>query len=553
MLLSLKLFGPFHLSCDGRDVEIRSRRSQAILAMLALSPSSAIARDRLAATLWPERAEEQARASLRQELSSLRSALGKDTGVLSADSSIVRIDRSLLDHDFGSPNDGQFLEGLDLKSEPFDDWRREAEASLEQSRDAEKTQQAREADGQDIFRNPSILVMAFVPAGHDEEDTAFATGLVIDLRTSLSMWRQFPVIGPEAIGWQSERDGNLREIAETVNAAYAISGAIRRSGQRIRVTASMSETSTDHLIWTETFDGEMSDVFEMQEAIGRAVVARIFPEIARTESARITRKNPSDIASWQLMAQFDEIERVGGAGYGTPESNRAQAALLGDALKREPDYAKAWARLGRYWFRSALQGWLEDRDAGFASALEYTQKAISLDPLDWEGHSYRALTLIFSEHSFGPGRFHAQEAVQLNPSAPLARHALGCALEWLGEIDEAIRQKEILFALNPNYPARAAVLGELSTCLLFKGDFEKAVETARHLRDIAPEYSRGLQRVASVLGHAGAKEEAADALQRVRQLQSDFGEDYVRGTYPYAKPEHLETLIKGLRLAGMRD
>ncbi|MEW9918835.1 hypothetical protein AB2B41_04440 [Marimonas sp. MJW-29] len=478
--------------------------------------------------------------------------LGKDTEIVTADSSTVRVNRTKLNSGFGAPGDGEFLEGLDLKSEPFDDWRREAGASLERSCDSESDAKSVETSGHEIFRNPSILVMAFVSAGQNEEDNAFATGLVIDLRTSLSMWRQFPVIGPEAIGWHTERDGNLREIAETVNAAYAISGAIRRSGERIRVTASMSETATGYLVWTETFDGQMSDVFEMQENMGRAVVARIFPEIAKSEAARITRQNPSDVASWQLMAKVDEIERVGGEGYGTPESNRAQLVLLEDAVTRQPDYARAWARLGRYWFRSALQGWLEDRSDGFEKALEFTQKAVTLDPLDWEGHSYRALTLIFGNHSFGPGRFHAQEAVRLNPSAPLARHALGCALEWLGEIDEAIRQKEVLFALNPNYPARAAVLGELSTCLLFQGKMELAAETARNLRDLAPDYSRGLQRVASVLGHVGAKEEAADALERVMRLQPDFGENYVRETYPYSDTEHLETLIRGLRLAGMQ-
>lgn len=553
MSVRLQLFGPFRVALDGRELELRSKRSRAILAMLALAPTAAVARDRLAATLWPDRSEEQARASLRQELSKLRTALGKNTGIVTADSSSVRVNLAMLNCDFGNSRDGEFLEGLDLKSEPFDDWRREARANLERLCDTGLASKSVETNEQDIFRNPSILVMAFVSAGQNEEDSAFATGLVIDLRTSLSMWRQFPVIGPEAIGWQTERDSNLREIAVSVDAAYAISGAIRRSGDRIRVTASLSETATGYLIWTETFDGQMSDVFAMQEDIGRAVVARIFPEIAKSEAARITRQNPSDMTSWQLMAQVDEIERVGGEGYGTPESNRAQLLLLEDAVARQPDYARAWARLGRYWFRSSLQGWLEDRSDGFEKALEFTQKAVTLDPMDWEGHSYRALTLIFGDHSFGPGRFHAQEAVRLNPSAPLARHAFGCALEWLGEVDEAIRQKKVLFALNPNYPARAAVLGELATCLLFQGNMEKAAETARHLRDLAPDYSRGLQRVASVLGHFGAKEEAADVLQQVMRLQSDFGADYVRDTYPYAKTEHLETLLQGLRLAGMQE
>ena len=237
----------------------------------------------------------------------------------------------------------------------------------------------------------------------------------------------------------------------------------------------------------------MSDVFAMQEAIGHKVVARIYPEIGRAEAARIVRQKPCDMATWQLMAQFDEIERTGGEGYGTPESNHSQLILLEEAIARDPAYARAWARLGRYWFRSAIQGWLSDREEGLEKALEFTQKSVSLDPHDWEGHSYRALTLIFGSQSFVPGKYHAEEAVRLNPSAPLARHALGCALEWIGSIDEAIRQKEILFNLNPRYPARAAVMGEMSTCLLFQGRFEEAADTARQLLDLAPDYLRGRQ------------------------------------------------------------
>ncbi len=410
---------------------------------------------------------------------------------------------------------------------------------------------APEGAAQLFFDRPSLLVMGFIPASHDEEDLSFATGLAVDLRTSLAMWRWFPVIGPEAIGWRNERDGNLREIAQDVRAAYVISGMIRRSGQKIRVTASLSETASGHIVWSENFDGELSDVFQMQEDIGRAVVARIFPEIGKAEAARIKGQRPSDMAAWQLMARVDEIERTGGAGYGTPESNHVQRELLEKAVEREPSYARAWARLGRYWYRSAMQGWLTDRESGFEKALECAQRAITEDPLDWEGHSYRALSLIFGAHAFGPGRFHAEEGVRLNPSAPLARHAIGCALEWLGDIDEAIHQKEILFALNPNYPASAAVLGELATCQMLKGDLESAAVTARRLHDIAPDYSRGLQRVVSVLASSGAETEAGEVLSRVMELQPDFGEAYVRATYPYLNPEHLEVFLEGLFRAGM--
>jgi len=550
MWLSLSLFGPFQASLDGHDLKIGSRRSQAILAMLALAPKSVVARDRLAATLWPDRGEEQARASLRQELSSLRRLLGTRADIITADATCVRIKDDAVDNDLGAPENGEFLEGLDLRSEPFDDWRRAESARLSDTKADSDQPTVNDTSANDIFENPSVLVMGFVPASPEHRDVSFATGLVIDLKTSLSLWRWFPVIAPEAIGWNTDRDGDLRETAKSVGATYAISGAIRRSGERIRVTASLTEVERGHLIWTETFDGEMSDVFEMQEAIGQAVVARVTPEIGRAESARIIRQRPNNMAAWQLVAQTDELERTGGEGYGSPESNKAQVPLLEEAIRLEPSYARAWARLGRYYFRSALQGWIDDRDAGFEKALEYCERAVKADPTEWEGQALLAMTMIFGTHAFGPGKFHALEAVRLNPSAPYARHGCGCVLEWNGEAEEALVHLRAIFDLNPNYPNRAAALGDMTTCELFAGHIEEAVKSARQLRNIAPDYCRGLQRVVVTLGHAGETEEAAEVLAKVLSLLPDFDETYVRETYPYAQPKHVELILDGLRRAG---
>ena len=135
---------------------------------------------------------------------------------------------------------------------------------------------------------------------------------------------------------------------------------------------------------------------------------------------------------------------------------------------------------------------------------------------------------------------------------PLARHACGCALEWIGEPEQALRHLRVIFDLNPNPPNRAAVLGDITTCELFVGNYEAAEEAARQIMNIAPDYARGLQRVAMTLGHTGDIDTAASVVARVGELMDDFDEAYVRKTYPYARPEHTETLIEGLRLAGWK-
>jgi TolB-like protein/Tfp pilus assembly protein PilF len=542
MRLTLSLYGPFRAWLNDTELVVSSRRGRAILAMLALSGTGAVARDRLAATLWPDRSEEQARASLRQELSSLRRALGNGAGIVTADATSVRIDAATC------PRQGPTgRRGVPGGTRPQVRTLRRLAPRTGRPGCPEAGIPGRTPD---VFANPSVLVLGFNPASDGADDIAFATGLVIDLRTSLSSWRMVPVIGPEAIGWKTDRDGDMLEMARSVGASYVIGGAIRRAGDRIRVSASLTDSDTGHLIWADTFDGKMADIFEMQEAISRAVVARVTPEIGRAEAARIQRRRPSSMTAWQLLAQTDELERTGGEGYGTPESNRAQVPLLEEAIRIEPEYARAWARLGRYHFRAAMQGWVPDRKGSIAKAVEYCEKAVSLDPEDAEGQGYLALTQIFGRYAYGPARIHGQQAVRTNPSSPMARHAFGCALEWMGEVEEALHHLRIIFRLNPNYFNRAAVLGDITICELFSGETEAAVASARQLRDLAPDYCRGLQRVVVVLAHGGHLDEAAEALARVSALLDDFDSDYVRETYPYVKPEHFDMFVEGLRRAG---
>ena len=517
--------------------------------MVALAPSHCVARDRLAATLWPDRSEVQAKASLRQELSGLRRALGDAADVLEANATLVRLEADGTTTDLSQRGRAEFLEGMDIRSEPFDDWRRAEEARLDGAEDDAPTA---ESAPPDIFENPAVLLLGFSAASDADEDISFATGLVADLRTSLGLWRWFPVVGPEAVGWVTDRVADPRALAEGVGAAYFIGGMVRRAGEAIRVTVSLTEVSGGRLVWSDTFDGDMSDVFGMQEAISQGIVSRVVPEIARAEGQRVVRKPPQNLRAWELVAQTEELERTGGEGYGTIESNVAQVPLLEEAVRLEPEYSRAWSRLGRYYFRCAMQGWTDDLAASIEKSLELCEKGAQLDPTEWEGQAYLALTLIFGKQDFGPARFHAMESVRLNPSATLARHACGCALEWIGEPEQALRRLRVIFDLNPNPPNRAAVLGDITTCELFVGNYEAAEEAARQIMNIAPDYARGLQRVAMTLGHTGDIDTAASVVARVGELMDDFDEAYVRKTYPYARPEHTETLIEGLRLAGWK-
>lgn len=544
--ITLHLSGSFGVSdAQGRNVDGLSRRGQAMLAYLSQQRGMQAERSRLADLLWSDRSEEQSRASLRQELSSLRKLL--PAGVIDANRQSVWLDGSRIALDQSSQ--GTFLEGFDLASEGFEDWLRDVRMTGQPVR----TTEAPDEVHPDIFTRPAVLLFAFEALSADENDALIAASLIDDLKVTLSYWRWFPVIGPEAIGWKTAKDGDMRSIAAQVNARYAITGTLRCLGNRIRISVSLTETETGRLRWSEQFDGTLDDIFEFQEEVSRAIVAQLEPQLSRAETVRIERSHPASIGPWQLVAQAEEIDRKGGEGYGTPDSNLEQLRLMESALALDPSFAPAHARIGRIYFRAGLLDWYEDRLSCFHKALASTNRALEIDPESWEAHAYNGLTNIFGLQNYSKGLHHASESVRLNPSAALARHALGCGLEWLGRPQEALEHLNLIFRLNPNHPNRAAALGDITTCELFLGNRDRAIEAAKRLFDIAPGYARGLQRCVTTFGYFDQPELAARSLELLRDVQPGFDEAYMRETYPYVRPEHVEMVLEGMRKAGAFD
>ncbi len=616
--IRLSFLGPFRAERDGTAVALPARRGRAMLAALALAPGGEISRERLAALFWPDRAEPQARASLRQELSALRRALdGCDALGSSAEAVALRPGRGLetdLWAFLGAQADaagalalwrGPLLDGVELGSEPYEAWRAaerrrleafdplneaavaarmqaaaaggrvpealalyaahaerlsadlaaEPGAALSELRGrlaaatAAQAAPAAPAPAASIFKRPSVLLAGFEALSASEDDRLLALGLADELRLTLAYWRWFPVIGPEAVGWHAGQ-GGLPALAREVGAAYAVTGTVRRAGPRVRVTACLLSAASGETVWSRNVDGTLEDIFAFQEVASRSIVAQLEPELAHAEAERIARARPNDLSVWQLLVQAKECERRGGEGYGTREANDEQMRLSREALALQPDFARAWSCLAHCHWRETIMGWAESREAAIEASLAASKRAIALDPADWEARAYRAIALLFGRRDFAQAELNGAEAVRLNPSAAQARHGLGCVLENLGRFEKSLEHLHAVFRLNPNHPNTAAVLGDIVTCNMFLGRHREATEAAERLIAVAPGYSRGLQRCVAALAIAGEAALAEKARRRLAEVQPDFSEAYVRETYPFAEPAHLEAMVEGLKKAG---
>lgn len=401
-----------------------------------------------------------------------------------------------------------------------------------------------------LFSNPALLVMEFENLSGDPEKRYFARGIADDISMALAYWRWFPVIGPNAITVEAGKLLDCRDAANQVEAQYVLTGSVRHSGSDARISVQLTEVSTGRTLWSERFDRKMDDVFTVQDEISENVVARVEPHLQAAEVERLGYKRADKFTAWDYLLQATQADLDGGPGYGTQEANVKVRELLQKVFDAGSPPAAAYAMLARSHWKDAIMGWSGDRENSLRQALDVSGEGIRTDPNDWACRGIHGLAYLFGYHKADVAIEHAREAVRLNPSAPLARHCFGCALEFNGHPEEALEHLNSVFRLDPNFVGKAAVTADITMCHLVLEQFPEAAQWAARCRALAPEYVRGLHRVVAALALADRLDEASDALSDLLRLQPDLSVEYIEHTYPFVDPSYRQVLIKGLRRAG---
>ena len=166
-----------------------------------------------------------------------------------------------------------------------------------------------------LFERPAVAVLPFENISGDPEQEYFADGLTEDIITALSLWRSFPVIARNSTFAFKGQSPDIREIGEKLGARYVIEGSVRKGGDRVRVTAQLINSQTGHHIWSEQYDRDLVDVFELQDEIARRIAGIVVPELERAETKRQADKQPVNLEAWDyclrgrsLLAAFDPDE-----------------------------------------------------------------------------------------------------------------------------------------------------------------------------------------------------------------------------------------------------
>jgi TolB-like protein len=170
---------------------------------------------------------------------------------------------------------------------------------------------------------PAIAVLPFDNMSGDREQEYFSDGISEDIITALSKLRWFFVIARNSSFTYKGKAVHMRQVAAELGVRYVVEGSVRRSGDRVRITAQLNDTATGSHIWAEHYDRELTDVFAVQDEITDAIVTAIEPQIYAAENFRSRRKPPNSVDAWDLvMRALSHHWRVT-----RPDSLAAQALL----------------------------------------------------------------------------------------------------------------------------------------------------------------------------------------------------------------------------------
>ena len=295
-MFRLSLFGRFSLTdASGADVPVTSKKGKALLAYLAQTPGKPRSREEILALLWSDRAEAQGRASLRQVLAGLRRKVGEE---------LLRIDRDslVLDADIFelTPANGQeFLSGFHLTDPAFEEWLRDTRLRLE------NTEAAQASSASSAREKPTIAVLPFENLSSDPDQVFFSDGVTQDIMTELSRFDDLIILSPKATFQFRDSDMSSMDVGEKLAATYLAEGSVRQAGNRVRISAQLTDAGSGSQLWAERYDRDVIDVFEIQEEVARQIAATIPGRSAAHSFNRVTARSHLDLTAYQYVLRSD--------------------------------------------------------------------------------------------------------------------------------------------------------------------------------------------------------------------------------------------------------
>jgi TolB-like protein/Tfp pilus assembly protein PilF len=361
--------------------------------------------------------------------------------------------------------------------------------------------------------HPTIAVLPFTNLSGDPGQEFFSDGMTEEINAALAGIRELKVVARTSAFQFKGQNRNIRAVGKDLGATHVIEGSVRRAGDRLRITARLVQSESGLELWSESYDRRLTDIFEIQEEIARAIATAMQAPLGLRRGENLVPRRDVDVATYQDYLRAKALVR-------DRQASKVQAAIamLEQMVATKPDYAQAWALLALAhavepqvpaWFSGVLDEAQPIAEDALPKAEAAARRAIELDDILADGHL--ALARVYTlQGDLLRGEAALVKALALDPTRPDALHLYANLLAAVGRLEESLVMARQLLDQEPYVPIYSA---NAATILWLNGQDDAAIAV---LEASPPGPSVGIA-LSWIHAAAGRYDDAADALSKSPQ------------------------------------
>jgi TolB-like protein/tetratricopeptide (TPR) repeat protein len=395
---------------------------------------------------------------------------------------------------------------------------------------------------------PSIAVLPFANMTGDAEQEYFADGIVEDIITALSHMSWLFVIARNSSFFYKGRAVDVKQVGRDLGVRYVLEGSVRKSSGRVRITGQLIDACSGVHLWADRFDGNLDDVFDLQDQVTTSVVCAITPKLEKAEIERVKRKPTEDLDAYDYYLRG--IERFH---QRTRTANKEALQLFYRSVDCDPEFAAAYAMAA--WCYSVRQAnrWVDDREAEIAETARLARKGLYLAPDDAIVLSRAGHALVDVVHDFEAGHHFIDRAIALNPNLASVWYASGWLRVFIGDPETAVNHLAKFERISPFDPAIPRMHSAAAFAHVFCGRYELGIAHAEMALRENPDLHMGLRVAAMSYALAGQLDSARKTMARLREVDPTLRMSNLQEVTPLQRRQDITKYAEGLRKAGLPE
>jgi TolB-like protein/class 3 adenylate cyclase/Tfp pilus assembly protein PilF len=392
---------------------------------------------------------------------------------------------------------------------------------------------------------PSIAVLPFDNMSGDPEQEYFVDGVVEDILTTLSKVPQLFVIARNSSFKYKGKNPDVRDVGRELGVRYVVEGSVRRAGNRVRVTAQLVDCTDGQHLWAERYDGELEDVFDLQDRLTREIVTALEVKLTFGEEVSVWRKRSGSPLVYEKHTKAVDLY----VNF-SKQTHRQAKQEVEEALQINPTYVPSMVILGYILADYGRFGWAPDRDVAFDEALAIAERALALDP-DY-GEVYSIISYVRSfQRRHDDAVAAAEQAVALGTNSANTYHMSGMAHIYAGNFETGRDYEGQASRLSPM--AQEIFLIDWARAQFHLGEYDKARAISERVLKVMSRWLTAQTILLASLWRLGRKEEATKLGAAIRSSSPRFSVARWSSGYPYRREQDLQALMDPLLEAGLPE